>query len=50
MTLAELGEVAHIHPSYIADVERGERNPSLLNILKFAAGLGVHPTKLFVKF
>jgi transcriptional regulator with XRE-family HTH domain len=49
-TLAKLAKLAHIHPSYLADVERGERNPSLLNILKLAAGLGVHPSKLLVKF
>jgi transcriptional regulator with XRE-family HTH domain len=50
MTLAELAKRAHIHPSYAADVERGERNLSLLNILKFAAALRVPPGKLFVKF
>jgi transcriptional regulator with XRE-family HTH domain len=50
MTIAELSKLAHIHPSYTADVERGERNLSLLNILKLAAALGVHPSKLFVKF
>jgi transcriptional regulator with XRE-family HTH domain len=50
MTLAELAKLARIHPSYLADVERGERNPSLLNILKLAAALRVHPGKLFVKF
>jgi transcriptional regulator with XRE-family HTH domain len=50
MTLAELAKRAHIHPSYLADVERGERNLSLLNILKLAAALRVHPSKLFVKF
>jgi hypothetical protein len=32
------------------DVERGERNLSLLKILKLAAALRVHPSKLFVKF
>jgi transcriptional regulator with XRE-family HTH domain len=47
MTLAKL---ARIHPSYLADVERGERNLSLLNILKLAAALRVHPSKLFLKF
>ena len=47
MTVAKL---ADIHPSYAADVERGERNLSLLNILKLAAALSVHPSKLFVKF
>jgi len=50
MTLAKLAKLAHIHPSYAADVERGERNLSLLNILKLAAALRVHPGKLFVEF
>jgi transcriptional regulator with XRE-family HTH domain len=50
MTLAELAKQAHIHPSYAADVERGERNLSLLNILKLAPALRVHPSKLFRKF
>ena len=50
MTQAELAKLAHINPSYTADVERGERNLSLLNILKLAAALRVHPSKLFVKF
>ena len=50
MTLAKLAKLARIHPSYVADVERGGRNLSLLNILKFAPALGVHPSKLFVKF
>jgi transcriptional regulator with XRE-family HTH domain len=49
-TLATLAKLAQIHPSYLADVERGERNLSLLNILKLAAALRVHPGKLFVKF
>jgi len=49
MTLPKLAKVADIHPSYLADVERGERNVSLLNILKLAA-LRVHPSKLFLKF
>jgi transcriptional regulator with XRE-family HTH domain len=50
MTLAKLSQLAHLHPSYTADVERGERNLSLLNILKLATALRVHPSKLFVKF
>ena len=41
MTLAKLAKLARIHPSYTADVERGERNLSLLNILKLAAALRV---------
>jgi len=50
MTLAKLVKLARIHPSYVADVERGERNLLLLNILNLAAALRVHPSKLFVKF
>jgi transcriptional regulator with XRE-family HTH domain len=50
MTLANLSKLAHLDRSYTADVERGERNLSLLKILKLAAALRVHPSKLFVKF
>jgi transcriptional regulator with XRE-family HTH domain len=50
MTLVKLSKLAHLHVSYISDVERGERNLSLLNILKLATALRVHPSKLFVKF
>jgi transcriptional regulator with XRE-family HTH domain len=50
LTQVKLAKVAHMDQSYTADVERGERNLSLLNILKLAAALRVHPSKLFVKF
>jgi len=50
MTQVKLAKLAHINSSYTADVERGERNLSLLKILKLAAALRVHPSKLFVKF
>lgn len=50
LTIAQLAKRARIHPSYLADVERGERNLSLVNILKLAAALSVHPSKLFLKF
>lgn len=33
--------------TYVGGVERGERNISLLNIHKIAAGLGVPPNELF---
>lgn len=36
-----------IDRTYIGGVERGERNLSLLNIYRIAAGLGVPPKALF---
>lgn len=32
--------------SYVGGVERGERNPSYLNLLKIADGLDVRPSEL----
>lgn len=42
-----LGERSGIHRTYIGGIERGERNISLLNIAKVAAGLGVDIRELF---
>jgi len=41
-----LGFEAELDRTYVGSVERGERNISLLNILKFAQALGVKPDKL----
>jgi transcriptional regulator with XRE-family HTH domain len=37
---------ADLHWTFVGQVERGQRNPSLHNVLKIAAGLGVDPAKL----
>jgi transcriptional regulator with XRE-family HTH domain len=42
----KLAELAQLHRNYVGGIERGERNVSLLNIVKFAHGLSVRPTKL----
>jgi len=42
----KLAEKAHLHWTYIGGIERGERNVSLLNILRIARALNVTPSDL----
>lgn len=42
----ELAEKCELHRTYIGGIERGERNVALLNILKIAQALEVHPSEL----
>jgi len=42
-----LGEKGGFHYSYIGQIERGEKNVSLLNLVKIADALSVNVTQLF---
>jgi len=43
----ELADQSGFHRTYIGMIERGERNPSLLNIIKFAKTFQLTLTELF---
>ena len=45
-TQEQLADKTGMHPTYIGDAERGERNISLDNILKLAKALEVKPGEL----
>jgi transcriptional regulator with XRE-family HTH domain len=43
----ELAHRAGLHYTYIGGIERGERNPALVNINRIAAALGVSLAEFF---
>ena len=44
----KLAEMATMHWTYLGGIERGERNPTLINIEKLATALDVSLPELFV--
>ena len=42
----KLAELADLHRTYVADIERGNRNVGLVNIVRLADALGVEPGEL----
>jgi transcriptional regulator with XRE-family HTH domain len=42
----KLAEITELHRNYVGGVERGERNVSLINIVKLARGLDTKPADL----
>ena len=46
LTQEALAEITELHPTFISNVERGYRVPSVPTLLRLAAGLGVAPSAL----
>lgn len=43
----KVAELAGLDRNYIGMIERGERNPAVVNVVKIAKALGVKPADLF---
>jgi transcriptional regulator with XRE-family HTH domain len=42
----EVAHAATVHPTWLSGVERGQRNLSVLNLLKLARALGMDPCEV----
>ena len=43
----ELADRAEVHRTYLSGIERGKRNPSLINLLRIARALDISLSTLF---
>jgi len=50
MSQWDVGDAAGLDHNYIGMIERGERNPAIVNVVKIAKALGVPPGELFREF
>lgn len=50
MSQEQLADKAELHRTYIGMIERGEKNITLLNILKIANALEIAPSTLLSEF
>lgn len=46
----QLAELCDLHPTYIGQLERGEKNASLETIMHICTGLNVTPSQIFEHF
>lgn len=46
ITQEKLAEICNLHPTYIGQIERGEKNATLESIYRISKGLGVSMSKL----
>lgn len=46
MTQEQVAEAAALHPTFISNIERGYRVPTVVTLLRLAKGLAVRPGEL----
>lgn len=46
LTQEKLAEKSGLDPTYISDIERGQRNPGIKNVAKLAKALGLSTSEL----
>jgi len=47
MSQEKLAEMSELHATYIGQIERGEKNPTVETVYKLSNGLGILPDEFF---